>query len=156
MTGVPSRVRNPLRVTDPPAKSGILETLALGAAMRTPERAVQVNDPGRWPHIAATARLVSRMSSGPKIHTRFVDRAGVAEWFGKSESWFDSKRQELEAAGFPRRDDIVGAWDVQAMDAWADRRSAIVNDKPAAAGGGPAPRLGQPRRRAGSKQPTIA
>lgn len=49
----------------------------------------------------------------------------VANYLGHGEQWFADRRADLERAGFPRRDDLLGGWDREAIDAWLDERSGL-------------------------------
>lgn len=56
-----------------------------------------------------------------------LDAAGVAERLGNHcASWFYQKREELEAAGFPRKDALLGGWVASAVQAWLDARGGGV------------------------------
>jgi predicted DNA-binding transcriptional regulator AlpA len=61
---------------------------------------------------------------------RILDAAGVAGLFGKSRAWFYGRRTQLEARGFPRRDQLMGGWDAEAVHRWIDRQSG--SDHPTA------------------------
>jgi hypothetical protein len=47
----------------------------------------------------------------------------VARLFGKSTSWFYLHRPELEEAGFPVRDPLLGGWSSIAVLNWFDLRN---------------------------------
>ncbi len=49
----------------------------------------------------------------------------IAAWFGRGEQWFRDHRPELEAAGFPAHDDLLGGTDADACKMWADSRSGL-------------------------------
>ena len=59
----------------------------------------------------------------------------VARLIGRSPSWFYEHRVELEKAGFPRRDDLLGGWHQEAITAWLARRAGTA--APSAAGDDP-------------------
>jgi hypothetical protein len=48
---------------------------------------------------------------------------GIASLFRKSKSWFYLHRQELEEAGFPTRDPLLGGWSATAVFEWFDLRN---------------------------------
>ncbi len=54
----------------------------------------------------------------------------VACRLGGGESWFYEHRPELEAKGFPRKDDVLNGWDSHAIEQWLDDRGGIVKDRP--------------------------
>lgn len=61
-----------------------------------------------------------------------LDAAGVADRLGNhSASWFYQKREELEAAGFPRKDPLLGGWVATAVQGWLDARGGGVVPSPA-------------------------
>ena len=51
--------------------------------------------------------------------------AQVAAGLGRGEEWFRRRRERLEAAGFPRRDALLGGWDLDAINAWLDKRAGL-------------------------------
>ncbi len=56
-----------------------------------------------------------------------TNAAGVAEMIGDySEAWFYDHRERLEAAGFPKRDALLGGWHKAAVQAWLDRRAGVA------------------------------
>ena len=58
----------------------------------------------------------------------------MAARLNKGVAWFYAHRNELEAAGFPRFDDLLGGRDANAIEAWFDRRSGLgqaANDEKA-------------------------
>ena len=66
----------------------------------------------------------------PRAWTAFQ----VAARFGRGPGWFEKHRAELEAAGFPRHDELSDGWDAKAIEAWWDRHSGLgqtVNDEQA-------------------------
>ena len=56
---------------------------------------------------------------------RAWDDYQVAARLNKGVVWFNTHRSELEAAGFPRFDDLLGGRDANAIEAWFDRRSGL-------------------------------
>ena len=56
---------------------------------------------------------------------RAWDDYQVAARFGKSAGWFKEHRAELEAAGFPRYDELLDGRDADAIEAWFDLRSGL-------------------------------
>ncbi len=56
---------------------------------------------------------------------RALDNYQVAAFFGKGVVWFNTHRSKLEAAGFPKFDDLLGGRDANAIEAWFDRRSGL-------------------------------
>ncbi len=54
----------------------------------------------------------------------------VATMLGRGEQWFASRRQMLEQAGFPRQDTLLGGWDIDAINAWLDRRAGLEPNCP--------------------------
>lgn len=49
----------------------------------------------------------------------------VAALLGKPEVWFRKNRLKLEESGFPRFDDLLEGWDIDAINLWVDQRSCI-------------------------------
>lgn len=47
----------------------------------------------------------------------------VAAYLGHGGAWFRVHRDELEAAGFPKFDELIGGWDKDAIDVWLNNRS---------------------------------
>jgi hypothetical protein len=64
-----------------------------------------------------------RMKRLPRIAQ--TDEA-LATYLDHSAAWLRLHAQKLYAAGFPRRDALVDGWDLNAIDAWLDRRSGIL------------------------------
>ena len=50
----------------------------------------------------------------------------IAAWFGRGLQWFRDRRTQLEAAGFPAYDDLLGGTDADACKAWLDARSGLL------------------------------
>jgi hypothetical protein len=62
-----------------------------------------------------------------RLSGQITDAAGVAEMVGGfSSSWFRKNRKDLEAEGFPLKDELLGGWHKPAVQAWLDRRSGTV------------------------------
>ncbi len=57
---------------------------------------------------------------------RTWDAFQVAARLGKGREWLKAHRQELEADGFPRYDDLLHGWDANAIEAWLDKRSGLA------------------------------
>lgn len=55
----------------------------------------------------------------------FRSQQQVAAYLGHGDQWFADRRAQLERAGFPRKDDLLGGWDREAIDAWLDERSGL-------------------------------
>jgi predicted DNA-binding transcriptional regulator AlpA len=55
----------------------------------------------------------------------YGSRQWVAEALGISVSTFDKKREELEAAGFPKKDRLVGHYIKADVLAWVTRRRQL-------------------------------
>jgi predicted DNA-binding transcriptional regulator AlpA len=71
-------------------------------------------------------------------HTmRLISGPGVARLIGRSPSWFYQHRVELEKAGFPRRDDLLGGWHQEAISAWLARRARTDAPSPSGTGDDP-------------------
>jgi hypothetical protein len=69
----------------------------------------------------------------PEIRPRIVTDAQLAIYLGKSVSWLAQNRLKLEAQGLPRRLDVVGGNDLEAVDAWLDKlqqQPALGRDDP--------------------------
>lgn len=62
---------------------------------------------------------------------RLMTALDVATYLNRSEQWFAHKRPQMEAAGFPRPDPLLGLYDQRAVDQWLDRRSGLVAASPA-------------------------
>ena len=50
----------------------------------------------------------------------------VACRFGRGESWLRDNRPQLEAAGFPQIDDLLGGTDGEAVNRWLDGRAGLT------------------------------
>ena len=65
---------------------------------------------------------------------RMLDAFQVSARLGKGAGWLKEHRAELEAAGFPTCDELLGGTDGNAIEDWFDRRSELkkaVNDEQA-------------------------
>ncbi len=58
----------------------------------------------------------------PRVVTSPVQ---VATFLGRSEEWFRQRRERLEADGFPRKDRLLDGWDLDAINAWLDKRAGL-------------------------------
>jgi predicted DNA-binding transcriptional regulator AlpA len=67
---------------------------------------------------------------------QFLTCSEVARLFRRSKSWFYEHRSELEAAGFPRRDGLVGHWPRDAVSKWFDARNGHQEQTEASTWGG--------------------
>lgn len=56
---------------------------------------------------------------------RMLNIYQLAARLGMSESTFARKLPILEAKGFPRRNDLIGGWDGDAIELWLDVQSGI-------------------------------
>ncbi|MBP2290767.1 hypothetical protein [Azospirillum rugosum] len=62
---------------------------------------------------------------------RLMTALDVATYLNRSEQWFAMKRPQMEEAGFPRPDPLLGLYDQRAIDLWLDRRSGLATASPA-------------------------
>lgn len=68
------------------------------------------------------------------IQPRMVGPEKVARRLGVTLAIFDRKREELERAGFPKADSVLGTYSLEAVDKWIDARSGLTpGDDPASA-----------------------
>lgn len=56
---------------------------------------------------------------------RILNEFQVACRLGWATSTFRDRKEGLESKGFPRRDRLLGGWDVAAIEQWLDRRSGV-------------------------------
>ena len=49
----------------------------------------------------------------------------VAARLNRGLEWFRQHRVELERAGFPMKDKLLGGWDSKAIERWMDARSGL-------------------------------
>lgn len=57
-----------------------------------------------------------------KAHKQLLTAAQLAELHERSVTWFYAHREELEAAGHPKRDPLHGGWWRPAVKEWLDNR----------------------------------
>jgi predicted DNA-binding transcriptional regulator AlpA len=60
-----------------------------------------------------------------EIEPRIVNARDVAFRLGKSEGWFHAHYEQLQNKDFPPRDELLGGWDLHAVDQWIDTRSGL-------------------------------
>lgn len=60
------------------------------------------------------------------IEPRLIPPEKAARRLGLTKAEFDAKRDELEAAGFPAADPLLGNYSLQAVDNWIDARSGLT------------------------------
>lgn len=60
------------------------------------------------------------------IDPRMLPPAKVARRLGLTPAEFATKRGELETAGFPCPDAVLGNYSLEAVDKWIDRRSGLT------------------------------
>jgi len=60
------------------------------------------------------------------VAPRVLSTATLCVYIGRSETWFNEHRAELEVQGFPKSVPLLGGYDRYAVDAWLDQRSDIV------------------------------
>ena len=63
-----------------------------------------------------------------KIDPRMIPAEKVARRLGITKANFEAKRLELEQAGFPKADPIIGTYSLLAVDGWIDRRHGSAMD----------------------------
>lgn len=61
---------------------------------------------------------------------RVIDASEIADLFGKTKSWFYRKRRQLEEAGFPLKDTLLGGWLYSLVDAWFTARGGVGGSGP--------------------------
>ncbi|RWM29462.1 hypothetical protein [Mesorhizobium sp.] len=68
------------------------------------------------------------------IEPRMVPPEKIARRLGVSPAVFDAKRVELEAAGFPKPDRVLGNYCLEAVDKWIDAQAGLTRaDDPSSA-----------------------
>lgn len=67
-------------------------------------------------------RLYSPEEAAPLI----LRAAGVGRLLGRSATWFYQHRAELERAGLPAKDRLLGGWHRHAVEAWVASRAGTV------------------------------
>jgi predicted DNA-binding transcriptional regulator AlpA len=50
----------------------------------------------------------------------------IAAMLGRKQAWFYANREELEKAGFPKKDKLLGGWSRLAIEQWLARRAGIA------------------------------
>jgi hypothetical protein len=76
---------------------------------------------------------MAKRNGKPEIRPRIVNDAQLAVYLGKSVSWFQQNRLRLEQQGLPRRLDVIGGNDLNAVDEWLDKiqqQPALGTDDP--------------------------
>ena len=73
------------------------------------------------PHRRKTGDAMIRFPIDP----RMVPPAKVARRLGVAEAELKAKTPELEAAGFPKPDPILGTYCLEAVDRWIDDRAGL-------------------------------
>jgi predicted DNA-binding transcriptional regulator AlpA len=64
----------------------------------------------------------------PLIGRRNILRSqDVAALLDHSAGWFYANKPDLEAAGFPKKDDLLGGWNRLAVEQWLAKRSGVGN-----------------------------
>jgi len=71
------------------------------------------------------ASLTARRKPNYVPLPRILDIYQVACRLGACESTFRNRRKKLEELGFPKKDEELGGWDADAIEAWFDRRSGL-------------------------------
>ncbi len=67
------------------------------------------------------------------IRPRIVNDAALAEYLGRSPSWLNQHRHQLEAQGFPQRLPVLGGNDLDAVDQYIDQlRNVGITMSPSA------------------------
>ena len=51
----------------------------------------------------------------------------LADYLDHSVTWLSTRLPKWEAMGFPKRDDILDGWDIEAVDLWIDGRSNLLS-----------------------------
>lgn len=75
--------------------------------------------------LEAVSELMTRAKKPYSPAPRIRNKIQIAARLGWSESTFDSRREQLEALGFPPRDELLSGWDTDAIEAWLDRRAGL-------------------------------
>lgn len=58
------------------------------------------------------------------------DTSQVCAWLGVSASWLRQNREALHRNGMPRPDPLTHRTDAQALEAWMNRRSGLLDHTP--------------------------
>ena len=57
---------------------------------------------------------------------RLMNAQQTADYLGRSLSWFQAHRPDLERNGFPQPVPFIGSWDRRAVDHWLDRQGGLT------------------------------
>ena len=68
-----------------------------------------------------TARRPGRRA--PRILSTFE---ALADYLDHSVTWLSTRLSKWEAMGFPKRDNELDGWDIEAIDLWIDGRSNLL------------------------------
>lgn len=60
------------------------------------------------------------------IQPRMVGPEKIARRLGVTLAAFNDKRTDLEKHGFPKADDVLGTYCLEAVDRWIDRRAGLT------------------------------
>jgi|SRR6185369_874326 len=74
------------------------------------------------------AVLVMEIAGAGKMNSgspRIIKAKAIAARLGHSVNWFYAHYKELLLQGFPSKDDLLGGWDADAIEAWLDRRRGM-------------------------------
>ena len=52
---------------------------------------------------------------------------GLAAYLDHSTAWLHARLDRWERLGFPKRDDELDGWDIEAVDLWIDGRSKLLS-----------------------------
>jgi len=66
------------------------------------------------------------MTKRTDISPRIKPKSAVAKRLGICVATFDKRLPDLREQGFPLYDDLLGGYDMKAIDDWLDRRSGIL------------------------------
>ena len=69
---------------------------------------------------------MTRRRSAYEPTPRVLKKHATAARLGCGDTTFDKKRLELEAAGFPKFDELLNGWDGHAIERWFDERAGLV------------------------------
>lgn len=62
------------------------------------------------------------------VDPRMVSKEKVARRLGVAVACFEEKRAQLEQIGFPKPDNILGTYTLEAVDKWIDQRAGLTRD----------------------------
>lgn len=68
---------------------------------------------------------MARRKPEAHVEPRMWNKGQVAARLGKGGSWFDKYYPELQALGFPAKDELFDAWDAHAVERWLDLRHGL-------------------------------